>query len=152
MITLRLYKILKQIIYKINILNKNKIEIVKLWGNASPTSVFAAQTINLDLSDYSAVLIYSRINKNTHAGGDASATDGGSMYTTYLKIGTGTYINLAHSLWNGTVSPGFATRNAWAMTTGVGFSEGYWHSQGTSGEASNNYVIPVEIYGIKGVQ
>ena len=30
--------ILKCILGKINILNKNKIEIVKVWENASPTS------------------------------------------------------------------------------------------------------------------
>ena len=120
-----------------------------LWTNPSPTAEFAAQTVSLDLSEYDAVMIYSRINKNPYASSNTSATDGSSMYATYLKIGTGTYINLEHSLWNGTANPGFATRNAWATTTGVGFAGGYWHSEGASGGASNNYVIPVEIYGIK---
>lgn len=121
------------------------VSIKKVWSNASVSSTFAAQNIKLNLTDYDFVLIYWRIHKS----GDA--TDGAAAQMTLLKMGTGTYMNAIYGIWSGTQYVGFCTRNAWVNTSLVGFADAYWHSGTNSGDKSNNYVIPVEIYGIKGV-
>lgn len=116
---------------------------VLLWENPKPTEAFAGQTISLNLSDYDSILVYWNINKS----GDA--TDGAAKQATLLKVGTGTYMNASYGAWSSTQYMGFCTRNIWANTSGVGFAGGYWHGATNSGGASDNYAIPLEIYGIK---
>lgn len=116
---------------------------VLLWENPKPTEAFAGQTIPLNLSDYDSILVYWNINKS----GDA--TDGAAKQATLLKVGTGTYMNASYGAWSSTQYMGFCTRNIWANTSGVGFAGGYWHGATNSGGASDNYAIPLEIYGIK---
>ena len=41
-----------------------KIEIKKVWTNASPTSNFGNQTLTLNLSDYDFVLVLLELDKN----------------------------------------------------------------------------------------
>ena len=121
---------------------KKKSEWVLVWSNASSTSAFKAQNIKLSLTGYDEVQIETRINKGT-------ASDGGSSQMTFLRMGTGTYINAIHSLWDSGTAPGFATRNAWVNTAGVGFAGGYWHGGAASGGSSDNYIIPLNIWARK---
>lgn len=45
------------VVKQTTISNLNIISMKLLWENASPSSIFTAQTINLDLSNYSHILI-----------------------------------------------------------------------------------------------
>lgn len=137
MIALRLYKILKQIIYKINTLNKNKIEIVKLWENASPTSSFAGQKISLDLTKYDGVLIYfkARTSSSYVSAIPAIAFKGEKSFV---------FLSLRYMY----------ERDIEAFDdTGITISDSfYFSSYGQSGTTGTDYCIPVRIYGFKGVQ
>lgn len=147
MIALRLYKILKQIIYKINILNKNKIEIVKLWENASPTSSFASQTLDDELadapSDYDYFINGFRL--------DTTKSD------IYYQV-----VSEADSddtqLWGikdmrNSYEPLFLTRSMSVRGDKIWFGSGSYKpfSQPTASFERNTDVIPVFILGIKGV-
>lgn len=103
-----------------------------LWTNASPTSVFAAQTVALDLSGYDAVLIDVNCAYET--------PDFGTCFV--CMVGRGVYMDV----WNPAQSNKYH-RQAVVATTGVTFGQGYF---GTG--ANNNCAIPYRIYGIKGVQ
>lgn len=110
-----------------------------LWENASPTSVFAAQTIALDLAEYDAVQIEfdeswqtmsARINVGKHGGVDQI----GDIYRDVAA-----YFYVAH-------------RDISVTTTGVSFADrlykyanGQWHGMANQG------LIPFRIYGIQGV-
>lgn len=133
MITLRLYKILKQIIYKINILNKNKIEIVKLWENASPTSSFGKQTVSLDLSDYGLIIAY----------GIESTTESKVISALAVKGKTHRLICLYNAR---------QVREFTANDNGVTFENAYYSALSGTMASNNVYMIPIAIYGIKGVQ
>ena len=135
MITLRLYKILKQIIYKINILNKNKIEIVKLWENASPTSAFAAQTLSIDLTNYDEVIIESLSGVSANA----------SKYLTSVICPKGKITTALAQAY--TMRLRDFTVNMTNIVIGVGRDLGTnW-----SAVTDNSSAIPFRIYGIKGV-
>ncbi len=101
-----------------------------LWTNASPTSAFAAQTIALDLSGFDAVIIVNRHWTNN------------ILYRShYVPIDGNSYgcpVQNYAGAWAG--------RTCSAIVSGVTFDIGV----GTAADASA--AVPVEIYGIKGVQ
>lgn len=103
-----------------------------LWENASPTSSFAGQTINLDLSRYTYVRILF-----------------GGMYVD-IKVGkNGRY----SSFWkpNNVV---FAIRTIQTTSDSITFSEclTFWNNNiSTVNTDMQDVFIPTEIYGIKGV-
>ena len=113
-------------------------EPVLLWTNPSPTSSFAAQTLSIDVSNYS--YLYFKVLNNTV-----------SPYNTTFDIiepivkdkiqylGTGS----ATTTWLGT---GLNTREYKVTDDGIAFSGGY-----NDGSAANNVGIPLEIYGVKRV-
>ena len=104
--------------------------ITKLWENAGPASNFAAQTISLNLSKYQMVAIECRFN----------TTDD------YRKIYFGN-VGSAMALDVVSTSGYLGWRSAAVTTTGISFSTAtYNKNSGVVG-----YVIPVAIYGIKGV-
>ena len=131
MITLRLYKILKQIIYKINILNKNKIEIVKLWENASPTSAFQQQDKSVTLNATDMVIIQFNDDQKIM----------------FLKVGDDT-------LYRGTRGNYFVQRSVKVTSSAISFGSGGWYNGYNTGSlnASGSYAIPFRIYIGKGVQ
>ena len=145
MITLRLYKILKQIIYKINTLNKNKIEIVKLWENASPTSSFAKQTINLDMTGYDYIDVYVVRNKATDANFQSSAYRLRLPVDTHLIFIEPPNINNVEYYARGITITSSKDK--------ITFTSGMRRALNLSNLSTNTdeVVIPVEIYGIKGV-
>ena len=104
--------------------------VAKLWENASSTSNFAAQTISLDLSKYQMVAIAYRYN----------TTDD------YRKIYFGN-VGSAMALDVVSTSGYLGWRSATVSTTGISFSTATFNKN----EGVVGYVIPVAIYGIKGV-
>lgn len=119
----------------IRVLDENNgAQIKKLWQNASPASAFAAQTISLNLSEYDFVLVVYNYAKGT-AQQDSQIIEMGK--TGLLNMSAGS---------NGTV----LSRKAEPSTTGVFFEGANRYT--TSNSATNDYAIPISIYGIKGVQ
>lgn len=135
MITLRLYKILKQIIYKINILNKNKIEIVKLWENPSPTATFEAQSVNAQCSDYKFIGVDF---KGSHI-----------VWVPYSEGRLGAYKQSGTVQVSGYSWLGF--REFYLYPTQVTFTAHYHkYVNSTTGQTiSNGNAIPLAIYGLK---
>ena len=113
----------------------NGIQMKKLWENASPTSSFGAQTINLDLSEYDEIEVLAKWGK---ASAKASIVDKA------IRGGFGVLFRIE----NTSVYREFEFND-----TGVIFNAGNYKSSATNSSVVNNdYVIPVVIYGIKGVQ
>lgn len=113
-------------------------QIVKLWTNASPKSTFAAQTISLNLSDYDGVIVkFSKqpssvtwIESRICFKGDR--TDCGLTY--YAGI-MRRYVDVGNETITFSACSRYITFNS-----------------ADSGVTENDRMIPVEIYGFKGVQ
>lgn len=104
-----------------------------LWTNPSPTSNFAAQTVSINLSEFQAL----KIKFITSPTGTMRAVQDvlvdGETYNCYLhNATTGTQYSYI--------------RQVIATSTGVEFSTGYREQTAGAG-----YMIPLEIYGIKGI-
>ena len=118
-----------------------------LWTNASPTSAFEAQTLDSsdgipDLSEYDAVEIVCRYSTTDDTRMRYICDVGGSasMYWFYYTATDGRYT-------------GVRSRNSVSVsTTGVTFGTCYGKAGNSSTSTANNgYIIPIKIYGIKGV-
>lgn len=105
-----------------------------LWTNASPSSAFAAQTINLNLSVYKFVEIVC-IENNLAQKDNYVVTKG--------VVGKKVCCCLLRSYWNN-------VRNATINTNGINFEAGAWEraNDGTT-TFDNTYMIPYQIYGIR---
>ena len=118
-----------------------------LWTNASPTSVFAAQTLDSsdgipDLSGYDAVEIVCRYSTtdDTRTRYVCDVGSSSSMYWFYYTATDGKYT-------------GVRSRNVVSVsTTGITFDTCMGKPVNSSTSTTNDgYIIPIEIYGIKGV-
>lgn len=118
-----------------------------LWTNASPTSVFAAQTLDSsdgipDLSGYDSVEIVCRYSTtdDTRIRYICDVGSSSSMYWFYYTATDGKYT-------------GVRSRNVVSVsTTGVTFDTCMGKPVNSSTSTTNDgYIIPIEIYGIKGV-
>ena len=113
-----------------------------LWTNASPTSVFTAQTVSLALSGYDAVEIVCRYSRtdDTRTRYVCDVGSSSSMYWFYYTATDGKYT-------------GVRSRNVVSVsTTGVTFDTCMGKPVNSSTSTTNDgYIIPIEIYGIKGV-
>lgn len=116
------------------------IQIKKLWENASPTSSFAAQTVSLDLSGYDRVAI-------TYI----ASTLLSDSYSIDADVGKVTQMTALTSASNASVV--YVSRVATVTKTGINFDYGYGKSiySTTAASPGNSNVIPIAIYGIKGV-
>ena len=111
-----------------------------LWENASPTSEFAEQTINLDLSEYD--MVYIRL-----------------IYeTTYSRTyGAFIFVGDSHTIESMNHPGSTAENRVWkgrlveVNKTGIYFTYGVSRTETTITQ-SNIVAIPTAIYGIKGVQ
>lgn len=106
-----------------------------LWENASPTSEFAAQTISLDLSNYDAIDLYYR------------------TYTSF-DMNTGYYRCPVGKNQRATTSSEFIyIRDCNTTIHGVTFRDAeYVATYGSANYTTyNSILIPIKIYGIKGV-
>lgn len=114
-----------------------------LWENASPASDFPEQNIALDLRAYNMVIISVRF---------ATATDGIAENQQISFIGKiGTTIQMSGIRW---LRYEFFSRYATTAGTGIYFSPARYKGMGAdnwSGTNQKDIVVPVTIYGIKGV-
>lgn len=122
-------------------------KFVKLWENASPSSEFSAQTINLTLTGYTHIAVQT-ITSN------AEKANGNYQPLILIPNLVGTSGAISSCGCDGSDAMWIHTRFTEITSTGVKFSDG--HMVGLS-NAINKYfnrkdrAIPVIIYGIKGV-
>lgn len=102
---------------------------VLLWTNASPTSAFAAQTVNVNGSEYIYYLIEVRFSTS-------DATTGVALIPVETSAMT------VASVYSG-VAPA-ATRGILSTT-----SSSITFGNGAYGSTANNYAIPTRIWGVK---
>lgn len=117
-----------------------RIGMKLLWSNASPTSGFAAQTISLDLSGYDFVAIQHRWGTTVE---DYHFSIVGKSKKTHLKqLENASYANVI-----------LTSRGVTVTNTGVTFEAGYSKTiySSSSGGSQATSLIPVAIYGLKGV-
>ena len=125
----------------VTLANLGGVSMKSLWTNASPTSNFAAQTIPLILNGYEYVLVrylYSTNYQNYNQ--IAIVKVGRDAYLTFTGVAS-TNIYLSQrtiSVDNVSVTFGAPVYKTYASTSNP--------------TANNEYCIPVEIIGIKGVQ
>lgn len=101
-----------------------------LWTNPSPESNFAAQTITIDLTKYSFLLIcYNQTPTGARWGSVFQPKDGNQYFVT---IGI-----------DSTSNNYYYKRAAAATDTGIAFTTGYQNTTSGSG-----YAVPKYIYGI----
>lgn len=132
---------------------KMGITSTKVWENASPTSSFAAQTIALDLTEFDAVIIkwVTNSNSTTSVIRTVNPTDlipVGSKKSCIAVLGSG--IATSNDAEN------LCLRSVSVNTSGVEFyrgTENNFYNGGTAkfGANRNYLMVPLAIYGIKGV-
>ena len=119
-------------------LAEQKLSMTLLWENASPTSAFAAQTIALDLSEYSFVLV---------ATTSWAPVFRLAMVGKWAEIQDILDINASYSGYIYGCKRGFNV-----LTTGITFEAAYYKAaNSTTSKLVNDRHIPYKIYGIKGV-
>ena len=106
--------------------NIGALSMELLWENASPTSDFVAQTINLNLNEYRFVMVLAGTYDATVLAPSAVTPIGKNGYASWA---------------NGSLT---RVRQFNVTATGIQFMEGY-----ADGAAKNNACKPLAIYGIK---
>lgn len=106
-----------------------------LWTNSAPTSAFAQQTVALDLTDYDAVVI------------ECNTAGSGTGTTAQLGF-VGTTVRLMAEIYQ--IHRRLATINS----DGITFGNNYYLPTYANGSesASNGYLIPTRIYGLRAVK
>lgn len=115
---------------------------VLLWTNASPTSAFAAQTINVDYSQYDAILI-----ENVNANWQQSNVKVVSLYNpsqtiaqfllSQNEVSTAGYIGIS------------SRKVTFANSNQINFESAKIYQTNSTSTASGNYAIPTRIWGVK---
>ena len=109
-----------------------------LWTNASPTSAFAAQTVSLDLSEYSFIMITSK----SYA---IWANNSGVLFNTFAIVPSSICITSgAHDTSASWVRP--VTINSNSAVFGAA---GIINNTGGTSSQDNYMNIPLQIYGIR---
>lgn len=109
------------------------IQIKKLWENASPSSTFAAQTMSLNVSDYDALLISTIYAAGYRTGGVDIVFKGDTTNMT---------LALTYNMY----------RNVSFIDNQLSFGAGYLTQPYGTAKTDNSRIVPIAIYGIKGVQ
>lgn len=115
----------------------NPVGLVLLWTNPSPSSAFAPQTIELDLSNYEWVVISVFV-----------ASSALNLPIVYHWGRVGDSIDMQPAVYNST----FRGRSATTSTTGVAFSAGRYYNSyndGNNGSVENIQCIPHQIFGLR---
>ena len=142
----RILTLLQRLYAAIKSTNKNvssmkEDNMVLLWENSAPGSAFAAQTIEMDLSDYNWV----KIETKTHTGtsqeigtNDFKCPGVGNTFVQTIRTNTG-----GSGWWH-------ASREVTISKTGVTFGTGgFRYSVANNQSAGDGYAIPLRIWGIK---
>ena len=137
-----------QALQSLILMNRKKIEIKKVWSNASPTSTFVAQQIpkskygDLNLLDYDFVGFRFWYSNTSH----------GECDIKWFKPSNGTFT------YNYLENAGYATmeqhsREISVTADYISFGNDIHKAttSSNSGAQAQNYLIPVEIYVAKGV-
>lgn len=106
-----------------------------LWENASPISEFSAQTLTLDLTNYDGIKIVLAAWGGVLIVIDCVKSSNGLTYVAFsraLNVGYTQFVSRAITIYEDKVTFANATRE--------------------NGSSSNKNLIPVRIYGFKGVQ
>lgn len=109
-----------------------------LWANSSASSDFAGQTIPLDLTPFSLVVVVFKF-----------ATSGSVFFSSVAPVGTTTCYPTYTDCTTGANTSTVVRRSVSAYSTGVTFGNGNNKTlpNGTRTE-SNDVMIPSQIYGI----
>lgn len=126
-------------IRKVVPLHENEFIEVKelLWSNPNPTASFAPQTVDLDLSGYDEVEI-----KFNYSNASNIAASGKGKLNEIIRGCSINGTNTSGLYISGVFRDGTVTNNGITFTTGS-----FPRSGGFS--TSNDYMIPIKIYGIK---
>lgn len=108
-----------------------------LWTNPNPTSSFTEQTISLDLSEYSALVISIKGHKSV---------SGTQEYNTVVIKNDWVFLT---AFSGASYYPRIVIREVSFNDSGVTFKEGYNTSSFNSYSRDNDSGIPQKIYGIK---
>lgn len=111
----------------------SKIEIVEVWKNAAPTSSFAEQTVNIDLTDFIGIFIRFK----SIASGEGQYISGPIFMDNTIIIQCTASNNVVRQ------------RAVKPTVDGIIFQDG--KQGGTEVITHSQYIIPMTIYGIKGV-
>lgn len=114
---------------------KSKMELI--WENDSPTSVFTAQTISIDLSGYDAIMIVGDGYANSS---DHTKTTGASPLYPIGYVGQWVSSSNYSKVAEGGIRVISVDKN------GITFSEAY---SASSFNLNDAYGIPLKIYGMK---
>lgn len=118
----------------------NGIQIKKLWENASPTSSFREQDVSLGLTEYDVIGI------------PASGTGSTSAIQFFEKNAASNNLKLSGvDAGSGNYKQTVASRQISISDTGVHFYPAYLGSAVNDHSNINTALIPLSIYGIKGV-
>lgn len=109
-----------------------------LWENASPTSQFAAQTISLDGDGYQMYMIVS-----------GASSDGAYDKVIFLRVGKGTRVEYAGTS-GGQYRVGQRTL-ASSSKTHIEYG-GMLFNAGGAESLRNDLLVPIQIYGVKGLK
>ena len=112
------------------VIRTQNLRLTEVWVNESPTSSFNAQTLSVDLSNYSMVYVRYLISTGN------SLQEG----VVWGKIGTTVMIPFTTHK-----SANYGGRACAINENGLTFENAYNHSN----TAANTYVIPTAIYGVK---
>lgn len=127
------------------LLNLGGLSMKLLWQNASPTSAFAAQTISLDLSGDSKIII--EFNSDSSSGVKDIQTIINPVVVG--KGGVGIRFGGVQDNYLGSIH----FRYYQVTNNSITFNNSYYQSwTGTTATLNNNFVIPYRVYVIKGVQ
>ncbi|PWM20081.1 MAG: hypothetical protein DBX49_01120 [Clostridia bacterium] len=125
--------------------NLGGIQIVKLWENASPSSFFGAQTVSMALMPYEAVEIVWATYVSDNGGVSRRFT--GKYPIIWPTDGSGVGCQ-ATGMYAGNAVERFIR----FYSSGIVFDNGaYYNTYGGSSIARAQVLVPLEIYGIKGV-
>lgn len=121
----------------------NEIQIQKVWENASPGSDFPEQTIQLNATDASFILVVFKITKNSNLWKVAILTCDGNSYIMDAPYNTD-YAS------GGTVI-GTAFRGAIWKSNGIQFGKGYSKDYSDKNPIERPaFIIPIKIFTVKG--
>lgn len=111
--------------------------MTKLWENASPTSSFAAQTLDVSVSGYDWIAIRFRATSSVARGGVIFVSTNGGGDILHVMSGT---------------TPSMRSRRISFSSNNPVFNAGYLirpSSSSFSGTEDNENIIPVDIHGVK---
>lgn len=122
--------------------NLDGISVTKLWENASPTSVFAEQTINVQCKGYDKILFECAYSKSDLSY-EENFVVGAEKRAILRELSNASYANTTYYARRVEIAETSITIKDCYKKKSVGDS--------TAGTVDNGYLIPQKIYGVKGV-